>query len=101
MTNGQASEQVSINLSLDQALVLSAWLERRMHQKEFAGVVDDRAVWSALLRIAGSLDVQLTGIFDESYKNLLSAARERLVSELGDFGLATDSNEGTPREQSS
>jgi hypothetical protein len=51
--------EVVIKLSHDQALVLSDWLERMETSRAFAQVVDDRAVWSALHRISGTLDKSL------------------------------------------
>jgi hypothetical protein len=80
-------ELVQVSLTRDQAIVLSDWLDRVMHQKPFAQVVDDRAVWSPLLRISGSLEASLSEIFDSEYHERLSGARERLLVELGDFGL--------------
>ncbi|MEU5892884.1 hypothetical protein ABZ835_39495 [Streptomyces sp. NPDC047461] len=77
---------MKIELTDDQALVLSDWLARVMHRKEFSAVVDDRAVWSPLFRISGSLETQLPSIFDASYGEQLEAARRRLTGELGDFG---------------
>lgn len=87
MPNDHDSADVKIQLSRDQALVLSDWISRRMHEKEFAAVVDDRAVWSALFRIAGALDAELWEIFSPEYANMLDQARERLNPGLGDFGL--------------
>ena len=81
-----ASENVTITLSADQAIVLSAWLDRCMATPVFAAAVDDRAVWSSLLRISGSLDEQLVEIFHESYDTALDEARARLIAKLGDFG---------------
>ncbi|MFE7278582.1 hypothetical protein [Streptomyces sp. NPDC057623] len=77
---------MKIELTADQALVLSDWLDRVMHQKEFVAVVDDRAVWSPLFSISGSLETQLSAIFEASYGEQLEAARQRLIGELGDFG---------------
>nr|WP_239146424.1 hypothetical protein [Streptomyces sp. SID10815] len=57
-----------------------------MHRAEFSAVVDDRAVWSALFKINGTLETQLSSIFDSSYSDQLAAARRRLISELGEFG---------------
>nr|WP_206326961.1 hypothetical protein [Streptomyces sp. S3(2020)] len=57
-----------------------------MHRREFAAVVDDRAVWSPLLGISGSLETQLPSVFDASYGERLEAARRRLIGELGDLG---------------
>lgn len=80
-------ELVQVSFTRDQAIVLSDWLDRVMHQKAFAQVVDDRAVWSPLLRISGSLEASLSEVFDTKYHERLSEARERLLVELGDFGL--------------
>ncbi|MES5824480.1 hypothetical protein [Streptomyces sp. RG80] len=77
---------MKVELTDDQALVLADWLDRVMHRTEFSAVVDDRAVWSPLLRISGSLETQLPSIFDASYGEQLEAARRRLIGELGDFG---------------
>lgn len=79
--------QVELTLTIDQALVLSDWLERVMPRDDFSTFVDDRAVWSPLLKISGTLETNLPEVFDPSYKGLLEQARGRLVSELGDFGL--------------
>ena len=79
--------RVGLNLSRDQALVLSAWLDRKMSQKQFADVVDDRAVWSALLQISGTLETSLREVFETEYDDHVGRARERLLLELGDFGL--------------
>ncbi|MFF7705008.1 hypothetical protein [Streptomyces lydicus] len=79
---------MKIELTSDQALVLSDWLHRVMHKEDFSNVVDDRAVWSALLRISGNLETGLPQIFDSAYSEQLEAARTRLIAELGDFGQA-------------
>lgn len=78
---------MKIELTDDQALVLSDWMSRVMHRKEFAALIDDRAVWSALLKINGTLETQLSSIFDHSYSEQLEAARQRLIGELGEFGV--------------
>ncbi|MFI0807401.1 hypothetical protein [Streptomyces echinatus] len=77
---------MKIELTDDQALVLSDWMSRVMHRAEFSAIVDDRAVWSALLKINGTLETQLSSIFDSSYSDQLAAARRRLISDLGEFG---------------
>ncbi|SFF03548.1 hypothetical protein [Streptomyces mirabilis] len=79
---------MEIELTDDQALVLSDWLDRVMHRKDFSAIVDDRAVWSALFRISGALETQLSSIFDPSYSDQLAAARQRLIGQLGEFGEA-------------
>ncbi|MFE0187895.1 hypothetical protein [Streptomyces sp. NPDC058989] len=80
---------MNIELTGDQALVLSDWLDRVMHREDFSDLVDDRAVWSALLKISGTLETGLPQIFDSNYSDQLEAARERLISKLGDFGKST------------
>jgi hypothetical protein len=80
---------VRIELTEDQALVLSDWLDRVMHREDFSKVVDDRAVWSALHTISGSLETQLSVIFDPAYGEQLNAARARLIAGLGELGDAT------------
>ena len=80
-------DQVQISLTLDQAIVLTDWLDRMMPKEVFSRVVDDRAVWSPLLRISGSLETSLSEVFDPRYREKLAEARERLLVELGDFGL--------------
>jgi hypothetical protein len=80
-------ELVQVSLTRDQAIVLSDWLDRVMHQKAFAQIIDDRAVWSPLLRISGSLEASLSEVFDPKYHERLLEARERLLAELGDFGI--------------
>jgi hypothetical protein len=75
-----------IELTEDQALVLSDWLDRVMHGPDFSALVDDRAVWSALFTISGSLETQLAAVFEPSYADRLDAARARLIPELGEFG---------------
>ncbi|MFI9645521.1 hypothetical protein ACIHAA_04390 [Streptomyces sp. NPDC052040] len=77
---------MNIELTNYQALVLSEWMNRIMHREDFSALVDDRAVWSALFRISGSLETQLSSIFDSSYSEQLAAARQRLIDELGEFG---------------
>jgi hypothetical protein len=86
MHNDRQSEQVSVTFTHDEALVLSDWLSRQMHKREFAAAVDDRAVWPAVWRIFGSLNGQLVEIFDPRYDELLDQARERLIAGMGDFG---------------
>ncbi|MFD4319031.1 hypothetical protein [Streptomyces sp. NPDC058548] len=77
---------MKIELTDDQALVLSDWMNRVTHREDFSTLVDDRAVWSALFKISGTLETQLSAIFDSSYSERLDAARQRLIGELGEFG---------------
>jgi len=62
---------LQIELSDDEALVLSDWLDRIMHRAEFSALVDERAVWSALLRISGTLETNLSAIFSADYSDQL------------------------------
>ncbi|MGI5487895.1 hypothetical protein [Microtetraspora malaysiensis] len=80
-------EPIVIRLSEDQALVLSDWLERLADDRELSRVVDDRAVWSSLLAISGTLEATLTAIFQPDYGERLEDARQRLLDSLGEFGL--------------
>ncbi|WP_064741755.1 hypothetical protein [Hamadaea tsunoensis] len=81
-----------IRLTKNQALVLSLWLERVEGNEVFKRLVDDRAVWSALLRIEGTLDKSLAEPFHPDYVALLEAARDQLLEELGDFGLPEETH---------
>ena len=79
-------DELQIRLSRDQAIVLSSWLDRQMSRRSFAETaIDDRAVWSPLLRISGALEQKLVEIFHEDYDQVLESSRERLIAELGDF----------------
>ncbi|WP_406274702.1 hypothetical protein OH779_39930 [Actinacidiphila glaucinigra] len=73
-----AEDSVMITLTGDQALVLSDWLERMEGSDTFDALVDDRAVWSALHRISGTLDTSLVAIFAPDYAERLQAARQRI-----------------------
>ncbi|NUW41179.1 hypothetical protein HT134_13650 [Nonomuraea rhodomycinica] len=74
---------MTIRLSPDQALVLSDWLDRMIGTAEFDSLVDqDRAVWSPLYLIAGSLETSLAEVFLPDYTERLNAARERLTGAL-------------------
>ncbi|MGI5226741.1 hypothetical protein [Actinoallomurus sp. CA-142502] len=81
-------DDLTIELTRDQALLLSDWLDRVIGTAEFDGLVNqDWAVWSPIHRIAGTLDESLTEIFMPDYGARLAAARERLLDEIGEFGL--------------
>jgi hypothetical protein len=49
-------------------------------------VNEERAVWSPLYTIAGTLDKSLVEIFMSDYVDRLHHARERLLDDLGDIG---------------
>ncbi|MET9955309.1 hypothetical protein ABZ135_27705 [Streptomyces sp. NPDC006339] len=69
--------EIIIQLTPDEALVLSHWLER-VQMTELSRLVDDAAVWAPLHRIAGTLDKSLPGIFAANYAERLEAALRRL-----------------------
>ena len=69
------SVNLTIELTKDQALVLSDWLSRKINTPEMASVIDDRAVWSSLLKINGSLETKIIELFSSRYSDQLAAAR--------------------------
>lgn len=80
-------EDLTIKLTKDQAFVLSDWLHRMMGTPAFDKLVnEERAVWSPLYTIAGTLDKALVEIFMPDYSGRLHNARERLLDSLGDVG---------------
>ncbi|MER7330467.1 MULTISPECIES: hypothetical protein [unclassified Micromonospora] len=80
------TEDSTIKLTHDQALVLSDWLDKVIGTERFDATVDeDIAVWSALHRISGTLDKSLVEIFMPDYTARLDAARARLLADLGDY----------------
>lgn len=86
-----AEDDFTIKLTRDQALVLSDWLDRMMGTAEFDSLVNqDRAVWSPLYRIAGTLETSLVEVFVPDYAARLDAARERLLDGLGEVGRPVD-----------
>ncbi|GAA1529360.1 hypothetical protein GCM10009827_053270 [Dactylosporangium maewongense] len=86
-----AEDDFTIKLTRDQALVLSDWLDRMMGTAEFDSLVNqDRAVWSPLYRIAGTLETSLVEVFVPDYPARLDAARKRLLDGLGEVGRPVD-----------
>ncbi|MER5916868.1 hypothetical protein ABT124_42545 [Streptomyces sp. NPDC001982] len=72
-------EAFTIRLTRDQAFVLSDWLYQVMFQSDdLEGIVRDRAVWSPIYAISGTLDKRLSEIFMPDYAPRLEAAKERL-----------------------
>jgi hypothetical protein len=64
-------DDFTIKLTRDQALVLSDWLYRMLGTAEFDGLVDrERAVWSPLYRIAGTLETSQAEIADTATPSL-------------------------------
>lgn len=82
-----SEDGLTITLTRDQALVLSDWLDRQMGTPAFDNFVNaERAVWSPLYRIAGTLETSLVEVFMPEYSDRLHAARERLLDSLGEIG---------------
>ncbi|MGW1524475.1 hypothetical protein [Streptomyces sp. NPDC002159] len=76
--------------SRDQAFVRSDWLYQVMFQSDdHEGIVHDRAVWSPIYAISGTLDKTLSEIFMPGYGPRLEAAKERLRADL--HGVAEES----------
>ncbi|MEU6389484.1 hypothetical protein [Streptomyces sp. NPDC046939] len=75
-----SGSQVTIQLTSDEALVLSNWLER-LQMTDLSRVVDDPAVWALIHRIAGTLDKTLPELFASDYDQRLEAAHRRLRPE--------------------
>ncbi|GAA3423078.1 hypothetical protein GCM10018953_02610 [Streptosporangium nondiastaticum] len=83
--------EFTIELTQDQALVLSDWLDRVIGTAEFDDLVgEDRAVWSPLHLIAGTLETSLVEVFMPDYSGRLDAARERLLHTLGEADRSVD-----------
>ncbi|MDT0566396.1 hypothetical protein RM704_02705 [Streptomyces sp. DSM 3412] len=83
-------EAITIRLTRDQAFVLSDWLYQVIFQSDdLEGIVHDRAVWSPIYAISGTLDKTLSEIFMPDYGPRLEAAKERLRADL--YGGADES----------
>jgi hypothetical protein len=77
-------EPVVIKLTRDQALVLSDWLYEAMFESDdLNAIVKDRAVWSPIYTISGTLDTTLAEIFMPDYSERLTAAKQRLRDAMG------------------
>ncbi|WP_245674392.1 hypothetical protein [Actinoplanes rectilineatus] len=86
-------DELTIKLTRDQAFVLSDWLDQMMGTAAFDNLVnEERAAWSPLYAIAGTLDKSLAEIFMPDYPGRLHNARQRLLDSLGDI-------DGPPTEQ--
>lgn len=73
-----------ITLTHDQAFVLSDWLhEVMMKSGKLDAIVPDRAVWSGIYAISGTLDKSLVEIFMPDYARRLEQARQRLLDVMG------------------
>lgn len=70
-------EAITIRLTRDQAFVLSDWLYQVMFQSDdLEGIVHDRAVWSPIYAISGTLDKALSEIFMPDYAPRLDEAKK-------------------------
>ncbi|NUK08268.1 hypothetical protein HRW18_09640 [Streptomyces lunaelactis] len=85
------NEQITINLTPEEALVLSDWLER-VQMTDLSRLVDDEAVWAPIHRLAGTLDKSLPGIFAADYAERLDGARRRLRPSSDDDAGEGDSS---------
>lgn len=91
-------DEFTIRLSRDEALVLSDWLDTMMGTAAFDGLVNqDRAVWSPLHRIAGTLETSLVEVFAPDYAARLEAARARLLETLGQADGQAEAPDGAGR----
>jgi hypothetical protein len=62
---------------------------------DLEGIVHDRAVWSPIYTISGTLDKTLSGTLRPDYGPRLEAAKERLGSDLyGGAGESTAQGQG-------
>ncbi|MFJ6432132.1 hypothetical protein [Streptomyces sp. NPDC091416] len=76
-------EPVTIKLTHDQAFVLSDWLhEVMMRSDKLDAIVPDRAVWSGICTISGTLETGLAEIFMPDYEGRLEQARQRLLDAM-------------------
>ncbi|MFD6292928.1 hypothetical protein [Streptomyces sp. NPDC060205] len=75
-----SEDPVTIELTGDEALVLSCWLEK-LQLTDLSRVVDDPAVWVPIHRVAGTLARALPELFVPDYDQRLEAARRRLRPE--------------------
>ncbi|MEU1195340.1 hypothetical protein ABZ446_03870 [Streptomyces sp. NPDC005813] len=83
-------EAITIRLTRDQAFVLSDWLYQVMFRSDdLQEIVRDRAVWSPIYTISGTLDTTLGEIFMPDYGPRLEAAKQRLRAAL--YGEADES----------
>ncbi|MEV0008443.1 hypothetical protein [Streptomyces sp. NPDC047973] len=77
-------EPVIIKLTRDQAFVLSDWLYTVMMQSDkLDAIVPDRAVWSGIYAISGTLETTLPEVFMPDWAGRLDQARQRLLEVVG------------------
>lgn len=97
---GVDEEAITIKRTRAQAFVLSDWLYQVMFQSDgLEGIVHDRAVWSPICAISGTLDKTLSELIMADYGPRLEAAEERLRADL--YGGADDTRPGHDRRTTS
>lgn len=91
-----------IKLTHDQAFVLSDWLyEVMMKSDKLDAIVPDRAVWSGIYAISGTLEKSLVEIFMPDCAGRLEQARQRLLDAMGgDEDEEGEAAQGVSREPS-
>jgi hypothetical protein len=72
------SEEITIQLTHDEALVLFEWLHRTDEQNNFANIIEHQAEQRALWNLTSLLERGLSELFDPNYRELLEQARTRL-----------------------
>lgn len=89
---------MTITFTRDQALVLSDWLHQAMYQSDVLDglLTTDRAVWSPIYTLAGTLETTLAEIFMPDYGERLEAARQRLIVEMYGSGDEAGTGETEP-----
>ncbi|MER6628542.1 hypothetical protein ABT301_09905 [Streptomyces sp. NPDC000987] len=94
-------EAITIRLTRDQAFVLSDWLYQVMFRSDdLDGIVRDRAVWSPIHAISGTLDKTLSEIFAPDYGPRLEAAKERLRADVyGGADVYGETDEPAPPDE--
>ncbi|MCX5093700.1 hypothetical protein OOK36_33390 [Streptomyces sp. NBC_00365] len=91
----EEEDAITIRLTRDQAFVLSDWRYQVMFKSDdLAGIIRDRAVWSPVYAISGTLDKTLSELFMPDYGVRLEAAKDRLRIDL----YGGDSESTTPGE---
>ncbi|MER5793076.1 hypothetical protein [Streptomyces sp. NPDC001980] len=79
----EEEDAITIRLTRDQAFILSDWLYQVMFKSDdLAGIIRDRAVWSPVYAISGTLDKTLSELFMPDYDARLEAAKDRLRVDL-------------------
>lgn len=97
---GVDEEAITTRLTRDPAFVLSDWRYQVMFQSDdLQGSVHNRAIWSPIYAIAGTLDKTLSEIFMPDYGPRFEAAKERLRADL--YRVADGTRPGHSRRTTS